>query len=493
MRNAGTVPLVLFLTLSSLSAQTGEEIQVPTRDGSLDALLYVPEGEGPWPCILVQTPYGKERSLPEGILGADPGREDTPDLAGLGDYAVLVVDWRTGANVPRRGGGRGRASGGRQQREDGFDTVAWIAAQPWSDGQVATWGPSALGGVQYRTAEAQPPALVCMVPMVRDLTWTYGLFFPGGVERLEYLDALDRLYSISDIFRQHPRRDVFWRVVESAHQAERIEVPALVVGGWFDIHAAEQFRSFELLRTRSDPAVREQHRLLVGPWEHMNLGKVEQGELAFPQAAILRREVRRWFDLHLRGGEGPHGPAPICVYVIHSDVWLECASWPPAAVEPRALHLVGDALREEEPTEAVRLRLPHRPADPSPTLGGNNLSPELLHGPADQRQVEARDDVLVFSGAPLRAPLTLDGQRAPAGVAGDGGRGRRPAPAGLRCRPRGPRRADHRRRAAPEPARRALPPSARRRRPLRGRGRDQPDRLDAAAGASPAGDPDLEQ
>ncbi len=399
------VVLCAALLASPLLAQ--QEVRIPTRDAApLEALLHLPAGDGPWPVVVVQTPYGKERSLPEHIFG-EVYEDSDGQPAGLAAYAVLVVDWRSGAlRLGRRQGAT--ASNGRQQARDGYDVVEWAASQEWCDGNVGCWGPSALGGVQYRTAEEQPPHLRCIVPMVRGLGWGYDTFYPGGVERAAYIDTLGLLFGVDRLFRKHPRRDVLWGLVEGAARPEQIEVPALLIGGWFDMHPQDMLDSFASVRAGADPELRAQHRLLLGPWEHMKVGKAEQGALRFEQAAIVEAEVRRWFDQHLRGIEAPPS-APIRYYVVHEG-WREADSWPVEEIRNHTLYLTVEGDLADAEGEAGSLALPFDPADPSPTLGGNNLSPQLAHGPQDQAEAAARADAQIFETPVLQEALRLVGR-----------------------------------------------------------------------------------
>lgn len=144
------------------------DVRIPMRDGAvLAANVARPRAPGRYPAIVVQTPYDKNR------LGREVGDLPGAGEAGRGSlkawarmdrehYAYVIVDWR--GFFGSRAAGAGRRPG--QRGEDGFDVVEWVAAQPWCDGRVGTWGGSALGKAQLDTAAEQPPNLVCAVPLI---------------------------------------------------------------------------------------------------------------------------------------------------------------------------------------------------------------------------------------------------------------------------------------------------------------------------------------
>ena len=182
-------PLLVALSLAA-TARAGDsflpasapfdatEMRIPMRDGAeLAADVYLPRSEataGPWPVVLIQTPYDKSGVRPwfqgEGRWGERSLFTDTA-------YAFVVTDWR-GRSASAAAARPGRVVPGGA--DDGYDTVEWIATQPWSNGKIGTWGPSALGAAQFRTASARPPHLVCAVPVVMPLNLTYDIYFPGG-------------------------------------------------------------------------------------------------------------------------------------------------------------------------------------------------------------------------------------------------------------------------------------------------------------------------
>lgn len=150
--------------------------------------------------ILIQTPYQKNWfhfGLPLGVGTNQPNS----------NYAFVVVDWRgfygsAAALVPSPNRG-----------EDGYDVVDWIAQQTWCDGNIGTWGPSALGKIQFETAKEQHPNHKCAVPLVAHPMTRYEDYYPGGVYRTEYVEQLDALgYGLSTFVLGNQVKNFTWTV-----------------------------------------------------------------------------------------------------------------------------------------------------------------------------------------------------------------------------------------------------------------------------------------
>src|SRR6185503_6403212 len=174
-------------TITTAGVFNGSTVAIPMRDGrSLAADVFVPKSGGKRPVVLIQTPYNKDLVRP---WFAGEGRWGPDSLFTDPNYAFVITDWRgkfasSGALTP---GTQANLS------QDGYDTCAWIAKQDWCNGKIATWGPSALGRVQYETARSNPPNLVCAVPMVMPLNLDHEIYFPGGALWEEFLSMLGRL------------------------------------------------------------------------------------------------------------------------------------------------------------------------------------------------------------------------------------------------------------------------------------------------------------
>ncbi len=382
-------------------------VAIPVRDGkSLAADVLLPAKPGRYPAIVVQTPYDRAATR-VALISAD--------AAGAWDrehYAYVVVDWR--GFFGSRAAGRARPG---QRGEDGFDVVEWTAAQAWCDGKVGTWGPSALGRVQFDTAKERPPHLVCAVPVVAPMGQRYDDWYEGGVYREAHAEKLDVLgFGIGSTVFDRPLPDLpAWRLAAAAERPEEFDVPMFFITGWYDHATAHELDSFRAITARGGAKARDGTRLLVGPWNHMGIDLAEQGDLAFPAAAgEAALETRLFFDFHLRGmttngwAERPR----VRTWRCNETGWFPTAAWPstPFARGELFLHANGtiDA-RTPAADEPVRAYVDD-PASPVPTVGGANLpAPGLTFGPRDQTSLLDRDDVLVYTTGPLAEPLRLDG------------------------------------------------------------------------------------
>ncbi|RMG21792.1 MAG: CocE/NonD family hydrolase, partial [Bacteroidetes bacterium] len=393
----------LSFTLQSVLAQAlnPQVVQVPMRDGKeLAADIYLPADTGSFPVILIQTPYIRLAFRSIGLpLGIDK------DLAGS-PYAFVIADWRCfygSAAACKVDANRG---------EDGYDLVEWIATQSWCNGKIGLWGPSALGNVQFQTAREQPPSLTCMVPLVSDASFDYLEYFPGGMARTEYIEQLDGLgFNFSRLLYANPVHNLTWDIAEAATTySDRIKVPVLMIGGWYDHNADAMVRQFGELRSVSDEAVRSQHRLLMGPWAHggagpAQVGTARQGELSFPNAAGWHDSLAiRFFDYYLRDMDNgwPNTP-PVTFYQIGENYWDSSEIFPPEAKSSSEFYLAENGrLSPGQPAELRTFQFAYDPNDPSPTHGGATLRADLLQGPYDQSQVvESRTDNVRFTSDEL--------------------------------------------------------------------------------------------
>lgn len=401
--------LVGFYT-SAFAILTPEVDSIPMRDGKwLLADVYVPQGCANCPAILIQTPYSRlpfRWSLPLGV-----GQQ-----LDSSDYVFVIVDWRgfygslpAAIPSPNRG-------------EDGYDCIEWITQQSWSNGKVGTWGPSALGKVQFETAREQHPAHLCAVPLVASPRFAYEEYYPGGVFRTEYVEQLDALgFGLSGVILANQVKNINWNVAYSqSNYPGLINTPCLMVGGWYD-HATDPVIDFFLaLRSSSPLAVRDQHRLLMGPWVHGGhgtamVGSATQGELQYPDAEGWSDSLAlRFFDYHLRNTPNGWDTSPYVTYFqMGEDTWNQTASWPPSGMNAIRLYLKNDFSLSSQPesnttgNSAITLD----PSDPSPTHGGATLRQDLLQGPYEQNSVvESRTDLLIFDSPQLGAPVVSKGK-----------------------------------------------------------------------------------
>ncbi len=387
-----------------------EEVMIPVGDGaSLAATVVRPVATAcRVPVVLVQTPYGRQNFVAEFL---DDPQAEHPLFHSL-DYGVVVLDWRGyfgSAGAPP-------ASLQRGYGDDGHDVIAWIAAQPWSDGNVGTWGVSALCRVQYQTAVKRPAALKAAVPIFCQQNYTYLETYPGGVIRREYMQFLGSYFG-AGVWEAHPTRDTWWTYAERLYPVADVAVPMLVVAGWFDLYNTGGIETWQALRAQGGGGARDAHRLLAGPWHHFASGGESTGLRPLTEAELAwfddTREIERWslrfFDRHLRGIESQGWADPVVFRRAGEDVWETADAWPPAGAQERTWTLGADGALGDGPGSPGDVTLPVSPFDPSPTIGGQTLLSGYDHGPTPQDAVLVRDDVTVFVTSPFGAPLRLAG------------------------------------------------------------------------------------
>jgi len=408
-----TVLLLLTTFFTTNYAQLSpQSISIPMRDGnSLAADLYLPNTTDSFPVILIQTPYNKNFYQFTG-MPIDVGY----DIANS-PYAFVVLDWRCYY------GSVGACTLNSSQGEDGYDAVEWIAQQSWSDGQVGTWGPSALGKVQFETAKKRPPSLVCAVPQVASPHYHYHGYFPGGALLSEYISSLGVLFGAGGFTAviDNPHYNIIWLFAEAGSMyPDSIEVPMLLVGGWYDHAIASSLEMLDTMHKQSAAAVRHQHKMLVGPWVHGGTGQAHvgsnvQGELTYPQAAEWNDSLeRQFFDYYLLGmNNGYNNNGRYMYFQMGDNMWDTSAVWPPTGAQRYNFYLHDDlSIQTMAPsTNNNALSFSYDPTNPSPTVGGKTLGPSTSQGPYNQADtVENRNDVLVFTTGTLTQDLTIKGK-----------------------------------------------------------------------------------
>jgi uncharacterized protein len=424
------------------------DVPAPMRDGVvLRANVYRPEGEGPWPTLLMRLPYGKD--VPEELPWLDPIQ-----TAARG-FMVVVQDTR----------GRFASEGEwiplHFEREDGYDTVEWAARLPGSNGRVGMFGASYHGNTQWMAAVEQPPSLAAIAPGLTPSDPLDGLFARGGalelgvtpawtlmmgVEHLQrlglseqererrlaaLLDDLDRLPTdgywdlpVHDLatLRRHeaPELGTLRTLTDPdvaarcriAGEYERVTVPTLHLGGWHDIFVQGVLDGYMGMAELGRPA-----RLVVGPWTHVTYAD-PIGELCFGARATrdTTDEHVAWFSRHVASdaaADAGDAQAPVRIFVMGHNEWRDEPTWPleRARMERWHLHAGATLDRDAPAADEAPTQFTYDPADPVPTLGGQTvLAPAFPAGPFDQTRIEARPDVLVFTSEPLEHELEVTGR-----------------------------------------------------------------------------------
>jgi hypothetical protein len=407
------VCLLLLAVSIGIKAQLNpQSLSIPLRDGKvLAADVYLPNNVDSFSTILIMTPYNKNfyklTGLPFGI------KYDIKNS----NYAIVIVDWRG------RFGSIPAFKIGSNNGEDGYDVVEWIANQNWSNQKIGTWGPSALGNIQFSIAEENPPHLVCAVPEVAAPEFLYDKYFRGGVlEAASFQTLNESLFPGSyNTVIKNPYFNNTWQFVENTTRIDNnVHVPMLLVGGWYDHNTRQTFNIFNRIRQGSDTAISKHHKMLMGPWVHggtgqASLGTAFQGDFTFNNAAKWNDSFSiLFFDYHMRGIKNDwEKKQPITYYLIGSNKWFASSNWPPTSTEAKRMYLNENNTLTEGSTSNTDLSLGYfyDPLNPTPTVGGKTLSTNLDQGPYDQSNlVENRSDVLVFTSSALADSITIKGE-----------------------------------------------------------------------------------
>ena len=352
---------------TSMAATTN--VSLPMRDGTvLYADVFRPSGDGRFPVLLTRIPYGKHRPKYHAHY------LDLVRAVSRG-YAVVIQDTR----------GRHLSEGEfypfRHEVDDGYDTVEWCAAQPWSDGNVGMYGISYHGATQLLCAVGAPPSLKAITPALTSDSyydsWTYlgGAFqswfasvWAGGdlvenvtghtPEQEEVLAELRRwkidplsmprylplkdmpaLKGLADFYYDwlaHPTDDSYWKALSPRERFDKVQVPALHIAGWFDLFLRGNVRAYQGIRQRgATDLARGQQHLLIGPWVHEEFPNAHAGQGAFDregsgEAIDLQGMMLAWFDRWLKGEHnGVDADPAVHYFTMGADRWSSAEVWPP--------------------------------------------------------------------------------------------------------------------------------------------------------------------
>ena len=440
-------PLLLFGSITSAQSAgiTKKNVETKMRDGViLRADISLPAATGKFPTLVYRTPYGKESA---------PKEWTTFAKAVARGYAVVIQDVR------------GRyASGGefdpyKNEGRDGYDTIEWAAAQPWSNGTVGTFGLSYPGAVQWLAAVETPPHLKAMVPAMTFST-PRNFFYSGGVFDGSWLDwiwfniapdarkrkRLDGpknyrearaawkterervqnflpLAGLPDFKRvapfyydwlAHSPSDPWWDWAELRGKYGRVHCAVLNISGWYDEAygpdgATANFNGL-LAARRNEEDVRTQ--TILGAWTHGELERTKAGDMDFgPDANVDYDEIiLRWMDHYLKGADNGVGrEKPVRIFVMGDNQWRNEDGWPLERAVQTEYRLgsepgvrTGKLTKDPAGSRATFSELISDPAHPV-------TDPYEDFGARDYQKLTGRDDVLVFDTDAFQADVEVTG------------------------------------------------------------------------------------
>jgi len=432
------------------------DVEMKTRDGvTLRADVVRPDIDAKVPAVLLRTIYNK--AVRQSAMGTSAVHFATQG------FAFVVQDTR----------GRYRSEGewdwrvwGQKDRRDGYDAIEWVASLPWCNGNVGTVGSSYEGGTQLECARSQAPHLKAIAPSMAAMgydgvmrstmmletiiiAWvalvaadTVMKKYPPGPERDQYLAltaaafadpvAVANALPLKDMpVMRIPGMIPYSEVVTLLSSAaltykdnyESMLVPALVTSGWYDIAVGDQV--YRGLRDHGgSKEAKTGTKLILGPWGHSDIDS-HIGELGFGPAGYVGSQVPpayiRFFGRHLRGDNVPELPN-VRYFLMGADTWKNADDWPLPGTQTERwyLHSAGRAnsaagngrLSTKTPASGERPDgYRYDPLTPVPSWGHRvaYFGGSTIHGPFDQRRIEQRPDVLVYTSDALDEPLEVVG------------------------------------------------------------------------------------
>jgi len=444
------------LSSAKYEVAVDKSVAVPMRDGvKLVTDIYRPQGLEKAPVILVRTPYKKEMTELQARFYARRG------------YIYAVQDCRG------RFGSGGVWEPFVNEAKDGYDTIEWLAKQPFSDGKVGMIGGSYLGWVQWWAASEHPPHLVTIIPNVAppdpfyNVPYEYGAFFLQGAiwwadileseatadisgvalskigekkysQLLRTLPVIDLDKSIlgkeNPYWRkwiQHPSNDEYWKPANFLDRLKEVNIPVFHQSGWFDgdgIGTKLNYLKMESYKHSSQ-------KLTLGPWGHTDTAGRMIGDHDFGEKAIidLQRDYLRWFDHWLKGVDNGIQKEPlVSLFVMGSNKWLHGQTYPLEVTKPQKLYLSssgnantakgdGHLAFDQPSSNAQPDHFAYDPGDPTPDPRAYEESEENAKKTRSieerkkearayhQKTIDERKDILVYATDPLAKPLTFAG------------------------------------------------------------------------------------
>lgn len=430
-----------------------ENLMAPMRDGvRLACNVWRPDDDAAYPAILMRTPYLKEGFACDYMYG------NYRELA-LSGYNIVVQDVR----------GTGKSEGvllssGGNEVNDGYDTIEWVAAQDWCDGNVGMYGLSYFGFTQMAAANDNPPHLRTTCPFQNSalhplsvtksmtlgcyhLRWLYDRVrermkannvpeeeqkrisdqmeafvadWPAQVMHLPlreipaaYIPGVPLLQDFIDLV-DGVEDDAYWKEARRPIDLEHVRIPMFHLTGWFDAACGGTIDNYTVMHKNGEELTK-QSRLVIGPWGHggalsavtdgVDFGQENSGE-----GQQVREMMKSWFDRWLKGKTDEDYPL-VYYYVMGKNVWRSCEEWPPAA-EYRKLYLHGGegkndgSLDANAPGDEAAQRYVYDPDNPQPS-GFQDAQGHTYF--ADPAVLEDREDVLVYRSTPFEEETEVTG------------------------------------------------------------------------------------
>ena len=408
-----------------------EEIMVPMRDGvRLQTKVWKPAEEGSYPVVFTRA------------YSAGFGR----DYERFTEAGYVYVGQATRGHSGSEGD-QGMDNRFFDDAEDGYDSLTWISKQAWCDGNIAMYGKSYWGMTQWLVAPLQHPNLKAIIPQnMNPDPWERGyrdhgalqlahtarrIYDAGGKDNVEKYGWLNwyrhlPLITLDTVagtaknklwrdYVSHSTYDDFWKAIGTRDKYHKIKIPVYLMGGWYDNYPGATFNYFEKLRKLG---ATDEIRVVVNPSDHLNkvVGDRDFGKNAGKDEVGL---AIRWLDCIIKGMDnGIKDEPPVRIFAMGANEWRSEGEWPLGRTRFTKYYFHSNGSKDgwldtEPPGDEPPTRYIYDPEDPVPTLGGNHSSPNipgiLRVGTVDQRPIESRQDVLVFTTPPVEEDTEVTG------------------------------------------------------------------------------------
>ena len=414
-----TVQVMVYSQEGESNTLTKQTVFIGVEDSiKLATNLYLPETPGPFPTILIRTPYNK--------LGVENNGGESIRQFLKNGWAVVAQDTR----------GKFESNGIYEpfmhERVDGLATLEWIRLQPWCSGKVAGWGGSYVGYTQWAIADQMDVITPILTSAnMYELVYPEGLYslatvnnwgLPNGSrtsntvdpEKLKdsYLitplsladDSTLMQIDLMDQMLAHPHMDAYWGAM---NQRAVTTCPVYSIAGWYDIFLKAQILDFELMEPYRHP----DSRLIIGPYAH---GQITM-ETDFGEAGDLGRYnepmvefIKSHFEVSPVKKEQSGPVKPYSFFIMHRNEWIDCEHWPPENSVSTAFYLHKNGkMSQQADREEKMFEYTYDPTDPYPSIGGTYLGVGV--GPAIQNPNTGRTDQVIFESEVLEKPLVLLG------------------------------------------------------------------------------------
>lgn len=440
MRIAIKLTLFYFISFSCFAQELSQpvhqvieelDVKVSMRDGiMLSTDVYRSDAPDKFPVLLMRTPYGKD------------GVRKTAHFYTERGYAVVIQDTRG------RNNSEGIFNAFQDEIHDGYDIQQWIGEQSWCNGKIGTFGGSYVGFTQWMPAPHGSHYLKTMFPtktfsdfyneayqggafrILRFSPWSYSMTRPYNVDEAFVQSIIDSVYRVIPFMEQdkllgwkipflrdwlaHPQKDLYWERSYVGDNYTEIKTSIYNLGGWFDSFQQGTLDNFMRMTAPDiDPEIRAKQKLIMGPWVHASESRMV-GDMDFGENAVLHTEELklRWFDSQLKGRDnGIMQEPPVRIFVMGENVWRYENEWPLARTDYMKFYfhsngnantLAGDGTIDTSvPKNESADTFVYDPINPVITPGRDE--------PIDQRKVEGRKDVLVYSTEILKRNLEVTG------------------------------------------------------------------------------------